>query len=61
MVLLTSSGALGGMHVKLANGLIRHNWRANALIGDGLHWDNRIDPRKSLSVDRSLGWIVGHS
>jgi hypothetical protein len=34
------------MHVKLANGLTRHNWRANGSFGDGLHWDNRIDPRK---------------
>jgi hypothetical protein len=46
MVLLRSSGAFGGMHVKLTNGLTRHNWLANALIGDGLHWENRIDPRR---------------
>jgi hypothetical protein len=30
MILLRSSGALGGINVKLANGLTRHNWFANA-------------------------------
>jgi hypothetical protein len=42
MVLLRSSGAFGGMHVKLANGLTRHNWRANAL--------SRCFPRTTLMV-----------
>jgi hypothetical protein len=36
MVLLKSWGGFCGMHVKLANGLTLHNWRANALIGDDL-------------------------
>jgi hypothetical protein len=37
MVVLRSSGAFGGMNVKLANGLTRHNSVANAFVGDGLH------------------------
>jgi len=62
MVLLRSSGALGSMHVKLANGLTRHNWLANALIGEGLHWDNRIDPRKRVCARiRHSGRITANS
>ena len=48
MILLTSSGAVGGMHAKLANGPNQHNWFANALIGEGLYETkyprNRIFP-----------------
>src|SRR5579862_4827189 len=36
MVLLRSSGAFSGMHVKLANGLTPHNWVAEALIGGAM-------------------------
>jgi hypothetical protein len=51
MVLLRSSGAFGGMHVKLANGLTRHNWLANAFVGGGLHWDNSILVNAAQSSD----------